>query len=99
MKTMSRNNLYILAFFGATLLFDIAVHLLRPPSGFAGWNYLGLGLAAAGVVVIWLLYRRYLKELDGLSKQVEKSALDRLSGICFSVALLGYMMILNLGWR
>ena len=92
-RTMSRNYLYSLAFLGGVILLDIAVHLFRPPAGFAGWDYLEQGLTAASIVVIWLLYRRYLRELDGLSNQVEKSTLERLSGICFSVALFAYVMI------
>ena len=90
---MSRNYLYILAFLGGTLLLDIAGHLLRPPTGFAGWDYLEPSLGVASIVVIWFLYRKCLRELDRLSKRVEKSALDRLSGICFSVAFIAYMMI------
>jgi hypothetical protein len=90
---MSRNYLHILAFLGGVLLLDIAVHLLRPPTGFAGWDYLEPILKTASIVIIWFLYRKYLQELDQLSKEVEKSALDRLSSICFMVAFLAYMMI------
>jgi hypothetical protein len=90
---MSRNYLYSLAFLGGVILLDIAVHPLRPPADAAGWDYLEPSLAAASIVIIWLLYRRYLRELDGLRSQVQKSALERLSGICFSVALLAYVMI------
>jgi hypothetical protein len=90
---MTRNYLHAIAFLGGILLLDIAVHLLRPPVGFAGWDYLEPVLCAGSIVVIWLLYRRFLRELDRLSKQVEGSTLDRLSGICFSLALLAYLMI------
>ncbi len=90
---MSRNFLHILAFLGGAFSLDIVVHLLRPPAGFAGWDYLEPSVRVASTVVIWFLYRKYLQELDRLSNQVEKSTLDRLSAICFSVALLAYMMI------
>lgn len=92
-KIMSRNYLHILAFSGGILLLDIAAHLVRPPTGFAAWDYLEPILGIASIVIIWFLYRKYLQELDRLSKQVEKSALDHLSSICFSVAFLAYMMI------
>jgi hypothetical protein len=90
---MSRNFLHILAVLGGVSSLDIVVHLLRPPAGFAGWDYLEPSLRVASVVIIWFLYRKYLRELDRLSNQVDKSTLDSLSGTCFYMALLAYMMI------
>jgi len=72
---------------------DITMHVLRPPAGFSGWDYLEPAITALLVVGIWYTYRGHLRALDRLSAQVEEPTLDRLRQSAFLMALCGYMLL------
>jgi hypothetical protein len=87
-----RYSFWALTLFGGVLLLDIVVHLLRPPAGFSGSDYIEPGFAAVSIVAIWLLYRWLLQELNRMRGTVAERTLDRISQITFSMAFLGYLM-------
>jgi hypothetical protein len=79
--------------FGAAILLDIAVHLLRPPTVLSRADYFEQGLTIVSIMLIWFLYRWLLRELNRMSGKVEEHTLDRIAQIGFSMAFLGYLML------
>ena len=88
-----RYSFWTVTLFGGALLLDIAVHVLRPPVGFSGSDYIEPILGVVSIVAIWYAYSRLLQELNRLGGQVEAPALDRLSQFAFMMALFGYMLL------
>jgi|SRR5215472_371775 len=94
---MSRGTAsWSLTLFGSALLLDIVAHVLRPPAGFSGWDYLDAALTAGLVVAIWYTYHGHLRALDRLSTQIDKPTLDHLRQSAFLIALCGLLLPLPL---
>src|SRR5579864_1367809 len=86
---------WVITFLGGILLLDIAVHLSRAPSGFAGLDYFEWGMNAVLVVVIWVSCRRQLRDLDKLAGQVEQKVMVRMSGNAYGMAFVAYLFLLQ----
>jgi undecaprenyl pyrophosphate phosphatase UppP len=87
--TPALRNLWAVTVMGGILLVDVAVTLWRSRA-LARGDYFELGLSAATIVVVWLVYRRQLLDLNRVAERIDDKAIARLSVGAFMMVIFVY---------
>jgi hypothetical protein len=90
-----RDGFWAFSIFGVVVLADVAARFWRLRAGLDILDRLTLGTIAMGIVVVWLAYRRNLRQIGGLKGQIEEGALERLARNDQAIGFFAYLMLIQ----
>ena len=88
-----RTVLLTLALIGILLVANVCLRLWRDWPVVDSLDRVALGFIAIGITAIWLLFLRYVRQLDKLRGQVDEGTLAGLAYGTFGIGFISYMML------
>jgi hypothetical protein len=88
-----RDGFWAFTIFGVVVFTNVAARFWQFRAGLDILDRLTLGMIAMGILVVWLAYRRNLRQIDGLKGQIEEGALERLARNAQAMGFFAYLML------